>query len=51
MFVDGAMIGFLIAVDVMVEVDGGLLIGFVIREEVWFVGCIVCVQGGGRAND
>ena len=37
-------------VDVGVEVGGVLVIEFEISGEFGFVGCRVCVQGGGRAG-
>ena len=44
------MIALLIVVHVIVEFGWGLLIEAEIREDVGFVGCKVCVQGGGRAG-
>ena len=40
----------LIAVDLTVLVDAGLLIEFLIRENGGFVGCTVDVEGVGRAK-
>ena len=47
---DGAVMALLTVVDLGVEVGGGLVIELEIRAEFGFVGCAVCVQGGGRAG-